>query len=156
MQSRLASLFGVIMGVGRTTAVSFCLLAAGFIGCGGGPADLHAVTGTVTLDGAPLPGGYISFEPTEGQRTGSGAVVSEGKYSIPQDHGLPEGKFRVVVHAAAPGTGETAPAGAAPGPALASPKELIPPEWNEASKHMVEVKKQGPSVFPIEITTKGK
>jgi hypothetical protein len=144
------------MGFGRTTAVFFCLLAAGFIGCGGGPADLHAVTGTVTLDGAPIQKGSIGFEPVSDERTGGGAVIADGKFSIPQAHGLPVGKFRVVVHAAAPGSQSGAPSNALPGEAPPPPKELIPPEWNEASTHTIEVTKQGPYVFPIEIATKGK
>jgi hypothetical protein len=144
------------MSFGRTPAVSFCLLVAGFTGCGGGPGDLHAITGTVTLDGTPLQKGSIGFEPMSDQRTGGGAVIADGKFSIPQAHGLPEGKFRVVVHAAAPGSQSSAAADAAPGDAPPPPKELIPPEWNESSTHTIEVTKKGPYVFPIDIATKGK
>jgi hypothetical protein len=147
---------GEIMGAVRFAAWTFCLLGlVVFGGCGGGPADLHAISGTVTVDGAPLEQGNIAFEPMESQRTGSGAVVSAGKFSVPRERGLPEGKFRVVVNAPVPGTGGKAASGL-PGEATTPPTELIPKEWNEASTHSIEVKKQGPFVFPIEIATKGK
>jgi hypothetical protein len=126
------------------------------VGCGGAPAGLHAISGTVKLDGAPVEKGSIGFEPMSDQRTGGGAVIAAGNYAIPQAHGLAEGKYRVVVHAPAPGSEGKAAPNAAPGEAAPPPKDLIPPEWNESSTHTIEVTKQGPYVFPIEIATKGK
>jgi hypothetical protein len=126
-------------------------------GCGGGAAGLYGVSGTVKVDGAPLEKGSISFEATEGQRTSSGAVISGGNFTIPAAHGLPEGKYRVVVHAPTPGTGGgKAPSDAPPGEATPPPKELIPPDWNESSTHTIEVKKGGPFVFSFDIATKAK
>ncbi len=138
-----------------------CALVAGavvlFGGCGGGPAGLYGISGTVSVDGAPLEKGNISFEATESQPTSSGAVIAGGKFAIPREHGLAEGKYRVVVHAAAPGTGGgNAAANAAPGEGPPPPKELIPPDWNESSSHTIEVKKGGPLTFSFEIQTKGK
>jgi hypothetical protein len=133
-------------------------LAVGLLsGCGGGAAGLYGISGTVKVDGAPLEKGTISFEAAEGQRTSSGAVISGGNFTIPADHGLPEGKFRVVVHAPTPGTGGgKAAADAPPGEGPPPPKELIPPDWNESSTHTIEVKKGGPFTFSFDITTKGK
>src|SRR6185437_3756250 len=99
-----------------------------FSGCGGGAAGLYGISGTVKVDGAPLEKGNISFEATESQPTSSGAVISGGNFTIPREHGLPEGKYRVVVNAPTPGTGGgKAAADTPPGEGPPPPKELIPP-----------------------------
>jgi len=126
-------------------------------GCGGNPLGRYAISGSVNVDGAPLEKGNISFQPTESQPTSSGAVVAGGKFSIPRDSGLVAGKYRVVVNAAVPGTaGKAIPADAQPGDPPPPAKELIPPDWNVSSQHTIEVKREGPFVFPFEIGTKGK
>src|SRR5262245_59243361 len=76
------------------------LLAAG---CGGDPLGRHAISGSVKVDGAPLASGNISFQPTEGQPTSGGAVVSAGKYAVPREGGLVAGKYRVSINAPVPG-----------------------------------------------------
>ena len=130
------------------------LLAAG---CGDNPLGRHAISGSVTVDGQPLAKGNISFQPTENQPTSSGAVIAGGKFSIPRDSGLAVGKYRVVVNAAVPGTeGKAVPADAQPGDPPPPAQEMIPADWNTASKHTIEVKREGPFNFPLEIATKAK
>ena len=76
-------------------------------GCSGGakfPAAA-AVSGKVTLKGAPLAGASVSFVPTEGSpRTASGTTDSGGNYQLttfaPND-GAPPGKYRVRISKAA-------------------------------------------------------
>jgi hypothetical protein len=131
------------------TTVNLC------VGCSGNPAGRYAITGTVNLDGSPLAKGNIGFSPLESGRASSGAVIVDGKFSIPADKGLPVGKYRVEVHAAAPG-GPAADPNAEPGSGPPPPKELIPPDWNETSKQTIDVKKEGPFNFAFEIATKGK
>jgi len=115
----------------------------------------QAVSGTVTLDGAPLAQGSISFQPTEQGKTSSGAVVSEGQYSIARDQGLPPGKYRVVINAVKPGTGQTLPEGGLPGDETGPPpEELIPADWNTKSENFVEVTDSGAAEFKHEIVTK--
>jgi len=128
---------------------------AACIGCTPNTGGRYAITGTVTLDGSPLEKGNIGFQPLENGRTSSGAVISGGKFTIPADKGLPPGKYRVEIHAAAPGTPPPDP-NAIPGSGPPPPKELVPPEWNEASKQTIEVKKEGPFNFAFDIATKGK
>jgi hypothetical protein len=126
-------------------------------GCGGDPLGRYAISGSVSVDGTPLAKGNISFQPTENQPTSSGAVVVGGRFSIPRDSGLVVGKYRVVVNAAVPGTeGKAVPADAQPGDPPPPAQELIPPEWNVASQHTIEVKREGPFDFPFEIATKSR
>lgn len=59
-----------------------------------------AVSGAVTIDGKPLEAGTIRFQPADiNKATGSGAMVRDGKYSIPAQHGLTPGKYAVSVQA---------------------------------------------------------
>lgn len=133
-----------------------CLLGIG--GCGADdPLGRRAVSGSVTLDGAPLAEGSISFQPTQESTTSSGAMIEQGKYAISRDKGLPKGKYRVVINAVKPGTGMHLPEGKAPGEEVGTPPvELIPADWNTRSKHFVEVTASGPVQFTHEIVTTSK
>lgn len=68
------------------------------VGCQGG--DTEAVTGTVTLDGTPLPNAEIVFTPEEGGRPGSAITNDSGKYDLRytvDKPGAPAGKYTVVI-----------------------------------------------------------
>jgi len=144
---------------GHRIAIAPLRLAALWLlcGCGGDPLGRYAISGSVKVDGAPLAKGNISFQPTDNQPTSSGSVVAAGKFSIPREGGLVAGKYRVVINAAVPGSaGKVIPADAQPGDPPPPAKEMIPPDWNVASQHMIEIKREGPFVFPFEVATKGK
>lgn len=127
------------------------------LGCGGDSLGRHAISGSVTVNGAPLQHGDVSFQPVEKSSTTSGgAVVTDGKYSVPRDKGLPTGKYRVVLNAPKPGTGAEPAKGAMPGEAPAPPEELIPPDWNVNSEHTIEVTEKGPNQFNFEVSAKSK
>lgn len=136
------------------SASVLALLAIVFGGCTQDPLGRHAVSGVVKVDGVPLNGGNISFQPSEGQATSAGAVVMDGRYSIPRESGLVAGKYRVSINAPVPGTGGKADETTLPGDPPPPPKELIPADWNTASTQFVEVKKSGSHHFPFEISTK--
>ena len=59
------------------------VVAAGLTGCGGdsGPA-LGQVTGTVTMDGKPLPDAMVSFYPEAGGRSAHGVTDASGKFLL--------------------------------------------------------------------------
>jgi len=59
----------------------FLALAIGLVGCSDGP-PMGDVSGSVTVDGAPSPDGYITFTPTDGTKTPQGSDIKGGKYSI--------------------------------------------------------------------------
>ena len=69
----------------RLAAAVHCLIVAiAGIGCSGTPADqpdLAPVTGTVTLDGSPLPGVTVAFESTGGQ-VAFGETNEAGQYEL--------------------------------------------------------------------------
>jgi hypothetical protein len=77
-------------------AVSLALLASGCFG-----PNTASVSGTVTLDGQPLPNGNVSFYP-EGSEAGApayGQTDAAGRYSLStgSDAGLAPGKYVAVV-----------------------------------------------------------
>jgi hypothetical protein len=143
---------------GHPLAMPAVVLAAFWLlGCSRDPLGRYAISGSVNVDGAPLPNGNISFQPTESQPTSSGAVVTDGRFSIPRESGLVKGKYRVVVNAAVPESeGREIPVDAQPGDPPPPARELIPPDWNVSSQQIIEVKPEGPFEFPFEIATKGK
>lgn len=59
-----------------------------------GCSEGQKVSGTVTVDGNPLPKGHIGFAPAEGAGEGFGADVVDGKYTI---SGMTPGKKRITV-----------------------------------------------------------
>jgi hypothetical protein len=129
----------------------FLLATALLPGCSQDSEGRQGLTGIVRVDSAPVQTGSINFTPTEGQATAGGAVISNGKFSVPRDNGLLPGKYRVAISSPA---GGDRPAPALPGEAPPPAKELIPPEWNINSKQTIEVKKGGANSFPFEIDTK--
>jgi hypothetical protein len=89
-----------------------CLLLSASIGCGGKPSS---VTGRVTLDGAPLPRGTVTFHPTEHGGLAYGTIDPDGAYELKTggQQGLTPGEYDVTVVATEP-TPANLPAGATP------------------------------------------
>ncbi len=109
------------------------------------------ITGEVKLKGQPVEDGLIQFVPLEGQQTGDGAHIQNGKYKITKDKGLAPGKYRVCLYA---GNGESGVGDASPDNPNAGrrpPKERIPPEYNTKSKVVEEVVRGGPNTFNYNI-----
>src|SRR5690242_10743919 len=92
-----------------------CLLAA--FGCDQQiPPRRETLSGKVTLKGAPLDCGSIQFMPSqEGDHFGSGAVIANGRYFIPEEQGLPVGQYKVVISAGVPRQTNAAAEGEVPG-----------------------------------------
>jgi hypothetical protein len=139
-------------------------LTAGFLVFGTGCADKYAgryaVSGAVTLSGKPIKdGALVMFEPLDGQDTAGNATTSGGNYSIPREGGLKPGKYLIRVTA---GDGKTAvnPVDPDAGPGPGGPgsggtnivsKDLVPKEWNVASKQQVTVTADGPNKHDFNI-----
>ncbi len=108
------------------------------------------VSGTVTFQGAPLDSGSIQFMPadTAGQ-FGGGAVITNGEYKIPEQQGLPVGKYKIVISAGDPS--QPVPEGQMPGETGPPAKERIPEEYNVKSDKVVEVVTDKENVFDFAI-----
>jgi hypothetical protein len=85
------------------SAVFFCLCL--LLGGCGGPSykgdQRYPLQGAATFDGQPIDLGSISLVPAgkEGSEgRASGGVITDGKYSIPEESGPTAGKYRVEVH----------------------------------------------------------
>jgi hypothetical protein len=58
------------------------LVALLLTGCGGRRLDVAPVSGTVTLDGAPLKSASVTFQPKEGGRPSFGVTNEQGHYVL--------------------------------------------------------------------------
>jgi hypothetical protein len=117
----------------------------GFAGCGeeavGPPRE--AVSGTVSLDGRPLPDGVIQLIPTSAREgTMGGASVKDGRFSIKRHEGLAPGGYRVVIHSSVGGGDASRILDEAPGllSSSDSPRDLIPAQYNTNSTLKAEIK----------------
>ncbi len=89
---------------------------------------LGLVAGVVTLDGRPLAGANLVFEPVEGGRASTGYTDENGRYEliyIRHDKGAKVGRHKVIINAGAPDSGRA---------------EIVPPRYNENSSLVAEVK----------------
>lgn len=85
------------------TASSFALLTVLFclVGCSGD--GLVPVKGVVTLDGKPVPGLEVNFEPTgdtEGRTTATGYTQQDGSYALAYPGykiGAPKGEYIIRI-----------------------------------------------------------
>lgn len=143
--------------VARPVAV---VVSLAFAGCGGGSADgldRKAVSGKVTLDGAPLAKGVISFDPADGSAGAApaGGVIDGGTYSIAAADGPTPGKYKVSIRSA--GSTEAPKAIEAPGAPPRAKKgatDPIPKKYNAESELTATVGPGGSTTADFELTTK--
>lgn len=129
------------------------------VGCGGATDDLdrRAVSGNVTLDGAPLPSGMISFDPAGGTADAVpvGAVISNGSYSIPAATGPVPGNYKVSIRSST--ATDEPPADEMPGEAPApkkGAKDPIPAKYNTNSELTAEVPASGSAPINFDLQSK--
>lgn len=135
-------------------------LLLGSVGCGG-PSDqpeLGQVTGTVTLDGQPLSGVAVVFQPDNG-RPASGRTDAEGRYEltyIRETLGTKIGRNRVEIapdeDAEEADTEDVANPDAQQPSArpIKSGKRVVPARYNTNSELEVDVK-PGDNTFDFEL-----
>lgn len=107
-----------------------------FAGCGDSGPKRYLVGGEVTFKKAPVKLGTISFR-SEAGHTGMAQII-EGKYELPKEVGLPEGKYRVAITYPDPKVPPPDP-NAMPGETPPN-RELIPSKYNSQSTLTAEVK----------------
>lgn len=126
--------------------------AVGAAGCAGNSDGRQAVSGSVTIAGAPLNDASILFLPLDGQDTTSGAPIADGKYAIESKDGLKPGKYKVQITAGDGKTVANEEEAAAPGGSTNIVSvDRIPPEWNVASDKQIEVKASGENNFDFAV-----
>ncbi len=117
-----------------------CGLLLALCGCGASDApELLPVEGTVTLDGQPLPGAWVIFEPHEpGQTTFSSSATTDaaGHYVLRYNarrHGAVPGQYRVRI-------GTEQPERDGPdGKVLPAVPERLPARYHRDTELVVEV-----------------
>lgn len=128
----------------RTLFLTVASLTAA--GCSSSGPERATVTGTVTLDGAPIESGSIAFIP-EGSTTGptAGATIEDGQYKTLKGWGPVLGTHRVEIVAHRTGKEVEVPGsgGAVAGPSGASSvrnsEMFIPPQYNTKSTLTVTI-----------------
>lgn len=135
--------------------VMLCLCQMG-CGPGGDQPELGTVTGTVTLDGEPLPGVAVVFQPDSG-RPARGKTDANGKYEliyIRQTKGTKIGANRVEIAPSEEGEVEEEETGDEENPDAAKPKSgkrVVPARYNVNSELKVDVKPGANTFdFPLE------
>jgi hypothetical protein len=135
-----------------TLAVS-CLL---FIGCSDPYEGRQAVSGKITLKGQPLKDGTIFFVPLDGQGSQANTPFKDGVYKIERAEGLLPGKYLIRISSADKGGAgivDEAEAGGPGGSRNITFFDIIPPDWNVASKQEVTVKAGEKNEFSFDIPT---
>jgi hypothetical protein len=114
------------------------LLAVLLAGCGTGP--YASVQGQVTLNGEPVHGGSITFEPTDGSEGPiAGASILKGRYRIAADRGVLPGTNRVEIRWSRK-TGRTLPPNPGGSQPVVEVAEAVPASYNDNSTLRAEVK----------------
>ncbi|HRA89579.1 MAG TPA: hypothetical protein PK992_15945, partial [Planctomycetaceae bacterium] len=116
-------------------------------GCGSGGPPRVQISGKVTLDGAPLDSGSISFIPEEGVvgPMAGGEITPGGMYLIQATAGPTTGPHRVEIKAwQASGEHEVvgvggSTVGPSAGGAVATSKMIIPSRYNAKSELSVQI-----------------
>ena len=132
------------------------LLSSVLIGCGGGGVDdypdMGSVSGTVTMDGKPVVGASVSFQPADpGSRTSFGTTDEDGYYELTYSANMEGAK--VGDHTVRISTYK--PAGPGPeGDVVAATAETIPNQYNSQStlKKTVEA---GSNELDFELSSEG-
>lgn len=136
----------------RMTSMGLTLLCSlSLIGCSKSEElpDLYPVTGTVTLDGKPLSGANVSFEPPGG-RPSFGTTDEQGMFSLTYGIDMPgavAGQHTVRITNDALETGPD-------GVPLPSDNSL-PTRYNIDSQ-LKETVSEGENTFTFELTSKGR
>ena len=115
------------------------------IGCGQ-QGDRQRLEGTVTLDGAPLAEGQITFLPQSGTKgPTAGGQIAEGYFSIPNEGGTFTGAFLVKITATRK-TGKQV-MNYALNEMIDESEQFLPLRYNRQSELTREVTASGPNQF---------
>jgi hypothetical protein len=111
----------------------------------------YALSGKVTVDGAPMQFGLITFQPDGEGGIVSGGPIKDGAYSIPEPKGPTAGKYRVLINWNKP-TGKKVK-DAWGEEIMDEYKEGLPAKYHSASELTAEVSEQK-TTFDFSLQTK--
>jgi hypothetical protein len=142
----------------RSSAYSLipAFLLTSLAGCGeSDKLPREPISGSVTVEGKPLKSGLITFIPNESNTpTQGGALILEGKYSVPKNQGLVPGKYRIIITSPDDKPAEIVDkANNAPGMPPLPAKEVIPKQYNSESLLSAEVTAGGKNVFEFNLVS---
>jgi hypothetical protein len=126
-------------------------------GCSSGDGlDRQPVTGSVTLDGAPLAKGTIRFTPTSNEAgTDTSAEISGGKYAFSKKTGPVAGNYSVSI-SSIDDPGIQAKEGMVPGDFRPpTPKDTVPPQYNVKTTLTAAVKAGASESIDFNLTKGG-
>ena len=125
----------------------------GLSGCSWTPSDepeLGTVSGTVTMDGRPLPGVWVGFAPATG-RSSNGLTDKNGHFELnylPEKRGAKVGSHKVAI---------TTPREDESGAEVPNFRELVPPQYNARTTLTADVKSGHNEInFPLTKSASGK
>lgn len=127
--------------------LAVCLMLVGLAGCskkGEDFPDLFPASGTVTLDGQPLTGAQLSFEPE----------VGPSSFATTDDKGNYEVFYQVGVKGAVTGTHTVRITKSTSDDPADLSGETVPPKYNRNSELTVTVAADGENTFDFALTTK--
>lgn len=139
---------------------SSLVLLASLLGCSGRPYDVAPVAGLVTLDGDPLAGGVVNFQPIAAKNSTSpgpgstGRLDPDGRYVLELLDGSPGavvGDHRVRIYSVS-----------AEGPAATDtdmpgrPRERVPPRFNYQTELTITVPPAGTADADFSLTSDGR
>lgn len=146
----------------RCSLFVILVAAAPLCSCGGsreqsGP-PTAAISGTVTLDGAPLAQGLVRFVPIEGTPGPKTTVpVTDGRFTADRAHGPIVGRHRIEIESTDDGgyplDDETAPQRLREAGITRIPFVRVPEIYNSRSTLVEVVTETGPNEFQFQLTT---
>lgn len=139
---RLAAMFCGVSRLGNSLCIGLIgVTAVALAGCGSGeppPPPLIPVSGTVSLDGKPLPGATLTFIPqgeTQGAG-GTGKTAAEGKYELTYGRGgkgVAAGEYRVTISKRVMPDGTEVPENDDTPPILSPARETLGPKYSDSA-----------------------
>jgi hypothetical protein len=134
----------------------FALLLPILLALGCGNSGRVSISGRVTLDGAPLPTGSITFIPEQGNRgPTAGAAIEDGEYFIDGAKGPMPGPHRIEIRATE-STGRTVADPRMPGDRTEETRNLIPARYSSGKPEGLLRRdlEPGDNVIDLELTSR--
>jgi hypothetical protein len=86
--------------ISGVAAMILAVVMLASIGCGGDKLGRHAVSGTITFQGKPVPKGFVRLIPYSTQGTigpGGGGPIVNGKFHAPASKGVVAGAYLIEI-----------------------------------------------------------